>query len=77
MVDGWQKLTIQYYILLSCLTNILYKGGEIYFEKIINNMTSCSNKLTDKYFPTRTPRQLEPEPGCGGNHRGPTGTTAP
>jgi len=29
MVDGWKKLTTQYYILLSCLTNILYKGGEI------------------------------------------------
>jgi len=26
MVDGWQKITIQYYIALSCLTNNLYKG---------------------------------------------------
>ena len=25
MVDGWQKLTSQYYIALSCLTNNLYK----------------------------------------------------
>ncbi len=35
MVDGWKKLTIQYYILLSGLTNNLYKGGEIYFRKLL------------------------------------------
>jgi len=29
MVDGWKKLTAQYYIPLSGLTNNLYKGGEI------------------------------------------------
>jgi hypothetical protein len=33
MVDGGQKLTIQYYIALSCLTNNLYQGGEIYFKQ--------------------------------------------
>ena len=32
MVDGWKKLTIQYYIALSGLTNNLYKGGEIYLK---------------------------------------------
>jgi len=32
MVEGQLKLTIQYYIALSGLTNNLYKGGEIYFE---------------------------------------------
>ena len=49
MVDGWQKLTIQYYIPLSGLTNNLYKGGKFILE-IINNADFLFSQSSRKNF---------------------------
>jgi hypothetical protein len=49
MVAGWQKLTIQYYTLLSCLTNILYKGGENHFKNF-NNDDFLFSEAHAKFF---------------------------
>ena len=58
MVEGQLKLTVQYYIVLSWLTNNLYNGDEIYLESLLIIMTSYCNKLTKNVL-TRGPGAVD------------------
>jgi len=75
MVEGQLKLTIQYYIVLCCLTNNLYEGDYIYLEKLLIIMTSYYNKLTKNVL-TRGPGMVDRSNASSQITGGPAETTA-